>query len=286
MIVYWRQQQVAESHMTPEPKACVQLPSVSHEVCHLCIQDTPYRITGHTPLPACGHMQDTQSNREQILNMKKPNNPFFQHVAADVHLGAWSSEGAGGLSKHMVLDRHTDRDLGTGSYGSRLTASRSELKEDTQLFLKSVWKEHKSKDHVMNGNILPTTLMTLTTQCIKTQQPILLNMSLIWFHHLITWPLPVPWTLQMKAAAKQVQQGKRVALEKCSTAGGLSEDSMCPLRTTHTYPQTVTGCPEICTPGHRISGTKYPSQVGPVKMLICSSTIAHGPSEWPLCLWT
>lgn len=111
--------------------------------------------------------------------MKKPNNPFFQRTAANVHLGAWSSAGAGGgLLQHTVLDGQTDRDLGSGSYGSRLTVSRSKLKEDIQLFLKTVWKENKGTDHAVKGNILPTTLMTLTIQCIKTQQPILLNTPL------------------------------------------------------------------------------------------------------------
>lgn len=77
-----------------------------------------------------------------------------------------------------MLDGQTDGDLGSGSYGSRLTASRSKLKEDIQLFLKSVWKENEGTDHAMKGNILPATLMTFTIQCIKTQQPILLNTPL------------------------------------------------------------------------------------------------------------
>lgn len=112
-------QQVAESHVTQEPEGAMSV-LLSVPPGHSPLQNhRPHNPSSLCPL--AGNM----SNRECIMNMKKHNNAFFQHTAADVHLGAWSPAETGEWDCYSIKSWiGRQRDLGSGLNGSRLMVSK------------------------------------------------------------------------------------------------------------------------------------------------------------------
>lgn len=122
---YQRQQdcqQVAESHVTQKPEGAMSvLPSVPHRQSGLSLAEsqTTYPFQ---PVSTCRKHEQQRMHYEH----EKAQQCIFPAYCSRCALGClvicrnWGV----GLSQHKVLDRQTERDLGSGSNGSRLTVSK------------------------------------------------------------------------------------------------------------------------------------------------------------------